>query len=800
MLLCLIMLLSFASCSGDGEESKPEGVNIVRDTGKYITVSPETTDEALYKNPGKGWILYDSNGTFNMQTDAAWAIASIAYVRFSWYEIETADGVYDFSPIDECIAQAKAHGTKLAFGVMACNPSSSVDYCTPKFILDRDDVNDITVNVAIPGTTPFDTHIVDFTDPGEGYYVKVTQLCEALAERYKDTGDVEYIDIRSYGSWGENTHSWLEGDEGILDSSRYDGGVNTEVMAKVWQIYIDAFKDTGIQLMTAWGYGCLGCESYAIKQLYYDAAEQGVGVRRDGYGDSNGCMGCETLWSLNKAAGALEMPGGYAGVKNGGFTGEDLLAGPLENRASYYPLGAYGRDGVNMLNDLSDEIEAITNSIGYHFTLTEATFSQSLGINTTGTIEMKWLNDATAKLFLESNVSLALLDADNNVVDTCVLNGVDPTDWVCAMDRLTDDSFNRAYAEFRFEADAAGGPYKLAVGLSTAYSDTPDIQIGNTGKTDELWYVIYDEADGAQGSDNYAASAKITASASLAGTDAASILTGGSSFWCAGSDGEQTLLVELEQSQTLNELTIDWGEYYGSDFTISVSEDNASWTQVYGNSGILTESCTLGGVSGKYIRITITKFAMREITYSKIIPETGTQLLKNGSFENGSDGWDGINEDQISFTGGNAALGAGKTVSLSQWLLRTFELTGPGTYELSVDVYNEGTKPYVKAALGLRWQAEATATVGWYGPSKNLTETVTVTSSGKWETYTFIFDAQWEGPIEYAKLTLSAFSSNEINMTLDNITLVKTSGINGERNEIYSNGQENCTIYSIKIK
>lgn len=303
----------------------------------FYRVFPPKSSEVLI-NPGKGWILYDAGkGDFSAQTDATWAYGTLGYSRFNWSDVEKADGLYDFSLIDKGLSQCRARGKTYAFGIMACDPTSREDYATPKFILDRPDVRSLTLavpNYARPnpnvpgGYEKMTKHIVDFTDPGEGYYRKLDQLAQALAERYGNSPDIEYIDIRGFGSWGENSYAWLKGsaadgpgfDDGICNDEAQDNDIRPQVMKRCWESYIGAFSGKRAQLMTAWGFGCNQCQNLIQKEAFYWAVSQGVGIRRDGYSGYNACDCYEAQWGLNKTPSALEMDSSYRFQKtNNGF-------------------------------------------------------------------------------------------------------------------------------------------------------------------------------------------------------------------------------------------------------------------------------------------------------------------------------------------------------------------------------------------------------------------------------------------------------------------------------------------------
>ena len=810
LLICLVLVLyTFVGCSNNKKENN---VNF-----EMMTVIPKIDNTPLI-NPGKGWIVYDSPvGSFENAADASWELATVGYCRFSWSDIEIADGVYDWTIIDNAIEQCKNEGKTLAFGVMSCNPTSVDDYCTPKFILDMPDVNELTLVVPNHSRPTGDggyemlvKHIVDFSDPGEGYYRKSAELTQAIRERYGDNPYIEYIDIRNFGSWGENTHGWLYGDgndgydKGICDDSRHDQGINYDVVKRCWQIYIDAFADTDIQLMTAWGYGCGGCANYTAKELFYWAAEQGVGVRRDGFSTWDQCKGAECLWSVNLAASALEMPGGYLPQRDTyGFTAEDLFESIEYNRVSYYPIGAYGSDGTAMVNDLSDAMWSSTNRMGYHFVLNKASYSSSMGIGEDGVIYMEWLNDGVAKLFLASHVELALLDENGNVVDRCVLEGVDPTSFVSEVDILTNDKANRVVSKFRFNNVEENQNYKLAIGVFTdrANSENPDILIGNGGKTDNNWYVLSDDAE----KENVISmKASVTASSSVDGCDAQSALMQVNGYWTAvETDSEPWMLIDLGKVTSFSSLNLVFGRQISKSFTVAVSNNkNGEFETVYRADNNEKEciTCEFPTQKARYIKVTFEDNVRQAANSSSFVPEIGSNLIQNGDFEKGMRLWTCSGQpcqvDPITQSG-NTVLLNNKCLELKQNLLQNFELTGPGRYCVTFRAYvPNDNRCFLQAVLQVKGSEDDQTNVQWWAPTSTDAKGIDIKYAG-WNTYSVEIDAEYAGMAEMALFTLRLSDGREI--YVDDISFVKVSDICGERSEKCSPVEGSITVRSLSV-
>ena len=784
------------------------------DATAMLTVTPEVDNTALI-NPGKGWIIYDDGrGGFTHGKDRCWDLATVGYSRFNWSDIETADGVYDWTIVDFALNQCKNEGKTFAFGVMACDPTSTKDYCTPKFILDMEDVNDLALpvpnyNYPLPGGgyEIMPKHVVDFSDPGEGYYRECTQFVQALRERYGDDPAIEYIDIRNFGSWGENSHGWLTGDGtdgydvGICDNSRHDQGIQFDVVKRCWQIYIDAFADTDIQLMTAWGWGCGACGNYTAKELWMWAAEQGVGVRRDGYSVWSECKGAEVLWSVNKAASALEMPGGWSAQAAKGFVAEDLLASPEYNRASYYPIGANNSDSNIMVRALSDTMWEVTNRIGYHFVLGETSFSASMGLGEEGIITMDWLNDGVAKLFLPSHVELALLDENDQVVDRCTLANVDPTTFISELDFVTADKYNHVASTFRFENADPKGKYKLAIGVFTnrAKSETPDILIGNGGKTENNWYVL---TDNTAKTNVVSLNATVTASSSMENHDAAQALAQTNGYWTAtAEDKAPWLLLDLGEVTSFSTVNVNFGRQLSTAFTVAVADSaEGPFETVYtAQNEADAAKCEFEQQKARYIKITFTENKQQATVCDIFVPEVGADLIDNGNFEQDLLLWGGsrqetatdpvTNEGKVGYLNGFGA-------ELKQNLLQYVELTGKGEYQLTFRAYTTEAETVINASLQVKGSQDDQTYVQWWAPASKDAEGIDV-AVGEWKTYTVDLTADYAGLAEMAQLSLQLVGNVAY---IDDVKLVKTSEICGERSDHYNPEEGTVTVESLSVQ
>ena len=99
-----------SSLSTDGSHAQAGSEPIVQQT---VAVHPQEIDEIFF-NPGMGFADFHF-GIGNPLPPSQHPRSTVAYVRWSWADLEPAEGQYNFGLVDDVIQQAKAIGETLAF-------------------------------------------------------------------------------------------------------------------------------------------------------------------------------------------------------------------------------------------------------------------------------------------------------------------------------------------------------------------------------------------------------------------------------------------------------------------------------------------------------------------------------------------------------------------------------------------------------------------------------------------------------------------------------------------------------------
>jgi len=433
-----------------------------------ITVTPKQST-GVFLNPGKGWFLLNFRGSATDYSEETLALCAVGYQRFNWCDIEPEESKFRWELIDSGIEAWANLEKQYAFGIMPLNSSSPIKYKTPKWVFDAGaKYRTVTLDMHARGehTVPV------FDDPV--FLEKLRNFITAMGKRYDGNPHIAFIDIRSFGNWGEG-HMFPFG----------DGYISSEKLKEHIQIHLDAFKKTPMVLL--WGVP-------RYNEVYDWAVEQGIGIRRDGIcGNSDGS---ETVRAFGKTLAVFEFFGDYDFLKERGWWegyskdgrkgyGYRLIDCVERGKPSY--IGMDGRSGVEsaekFLKAERPLIEHLANRMGYHFVLTKAVIPSTLRLGVTNVLELEWQNKGVAPIYLPCKVAVALLDEKKNVHEVCWLDELKPSRW------MPDETVVEKAKILLNKVKP--GSYQLAIGLFKNSSDkNPAYKLGIEGGTDTGWCLL----------------------------------------------------------------------------------------------------------------------------------------------------------------------------------------------------------------------------------------------------------------------------------------------------------------------
>jgi len=437
--------------------------------GDTVIVHPVPTTDAVV-NPGKGWILY---GRPEKQAPGPLELCSLGYTRYAWSQIEPLEGVYRWDVIDDDIKSWTDTGRQYAFGIRNAASGSKEFWVSPKWVFDagaRYDTYILKERKSPVKEPPGPKLVPVFDDPV--FMQKLERFIHALAARYDGNPDIAFIDIRSYGNYGEGHLSPFNMNE--ISAAKYREHV---------QLHLDAFRKTRLVLP-------VGNRNRADFEPVFDwAVSSGISLRRDGIcGNSDGsevrrCAGrLPAVFELYGKYGMLKEQGWWDGRKDAmgrGYRLEDCVETGMP---TFCDLSRGEDSALEFVTRERELVERMANRLGYHFVLTKAIYPASLSSKRPGPVSLEWENRGVAHIFISAKVSFALMSSDGKVV--CVSDALaDPSTWRPGLPITVNESlsFNNAPA----------GDYVLAVGLRRPLDDLrPSIRIGIRQRSESGWHEL----------------------------------------------------------------------------------------------------------------------------------------------------------------------------------------------------------------------------------------------------------------------------------------------------------------------
>ena len=433
-------------------------VAAVETSAPTITIHP-TKDDTMLLNPGKGWVQYGDSSNPQYTRD----YIGLIYYRPNWSRVEPKEHEYNWKALDTNLDkynEKSIYGRKkVAFGVINIDGGMGYEYSIPKWVFDAG-----AEPLAIPeSTSPTKQMIINKRWDDPVFLQKFNQLVKALGERYDGNPNIAFIEIRSYGNWGEG----------------HIGGLGSQVQLASPEVlkedyfmpYFKAFPHT--RLMIPWG-------NPAYDKVYDWAVSQGAGMRRDGILSEWSKDGSECLRAYGHAPAVFEYCDSYETTKKKGYWSTNLLM-------KYIQAGkpSYMQWDSKIFEENREFCLQLGNKIGYHFILQQATIPTKISPDAAFSIEWQWFNDGVAPLYEPCHVAIALLDEKDQVVQKQWLTDSHPKNW--KPDESCTETVSATFSS------VPSGIYKLAVGLFLDRGDAaPAYRLGIQGRTTQGWYVLND--------------------------------------------------------------------------------------------------------------------------------------------------------------------------------------------------------------------------------------------------------------------------------------------------------------------
>jgi len=368
------------SSSGNGDSGSGAGMTssssadtsaaVKGDTSK-ITYTLKRFDGPL-SNPHKGFTVPTEGlwtfvpefeyGPYGSLNNKAWDLISYGSGYQKWNKLNPAKGVYDWTELEKLLNGLAEHNMGYALRVLPYSPSfvkgddtpeEEYDW-TPSFVYESG-AKKVTATVQWNG---FHASVPVWDDSVYLYYAK--EFAKALAEKYDGDPRIEYIDIRTFGEWGEWHASHLDGSEMPSDSIEMD----------LLDYYASVFKKTQLVL-----------PSSGTGDVYTHALKLGITKRDDGFiGIPGRPDSLVRAYEANLPTIAENIAGyttmlEYTDVIPGGYlkwTPQRWVDAITTAHLTYYVLDQDSDCGYNFYKDNKALADSMSKVIGYNFTVAKA--------------------------------------------------------------------------------------------------------------------------------------------------------------------------------------------------------------------------------------------------------------------------------------------------------------------------------------------------------------------------------------------------------------------------------------------
>lgn len=421
--------------------------------GPTVSASPSELNTVL-ANPGMGWQSCDKVNTSGQ--DAQGFPNTVAYVKYYWRNIETADNVYNWSSMDNHLNQAYNNGQKWAFRIIVVEPTVSAP--------------DWLRNQGVPGFwfeaeggpqvwTP------DFNNATARQ--KHRDFLQAVANRYGNHPGLDHVDIGSVGMWGE----WHFGETDPFVPMPNQTSLNLMI-----DQYFDLFPNKP-----------------KIAQLEHQdsltyAIQRGAGFRGDCWGNMN--------WQNR-----ISPPGMYAMRIDGADAHEAWRTAPLAMEScwtmQYWANQGWDVDYIlqwavdNHVSQVhnknspvpSNKIGAVNEflkKIGYRYVLKKISHLASAPAGSALTLEMDWENKGNAPNYGNHRLGVQIRNSGGQVVAT-IVTPTEVKNWLPGAFSV-DQAITLP--------NLAPGQYTIAISVVDPSSGQPKVVLANSGKDAGGWYPL----------------------------------------------------------------------------------------------------------------------------------------------------------------------------------------------------------------------------------------------------------------------------------------------------------------------
>ena len=382
-----------------------------------MTVEPKNTDEALI-NPGMGLVhyayssriwAYDTGLEPGDTLDDLIPGTSVAYMRLPWSYLEPEEGVYRWDILDVKARPWIAAGKKVAFRIAVMDHTLN-------------SIPDWAMKAGIRGKWH---HYRNRPEAAEWFepewddpvlLAKHEAFLRAFAERWDGNPDVAFVDVGSFGAYGEGHGPSINELRRAHDTNEID---------RLCRIHLDLIRRClpNTYLVVSDDVGGSHNQDPDCAIMAY-AKSLGIGFRDD----SIFCVDPPKCWvhtgwarQFAKTLPVVVETGHHVRLDKAGggdfdiekWFPEKILQNLVEYQASYYTVQSFPK---HLVKTHAPILKELARRVGYRLELRKAVFPDRVKAGEPVTIESTWVNVGVAPLYAGASLTWNLLDNRGAVV------------------------------------------------------------------------------------------------------------------------------------------------------------------------------------------------------------------------------------------------------------------------------------------------------------------------------------------------------------------------------------------------
>lgn len=384
---------------------------LAADDPARVVVRPVDDGRALV-NPDMGWTLhFYSNiiANYGSKLEASDTLddfpgLSTIYLRVPWAFLEPEEGRFNWSLFDAPARRFGAKGHKIAIRVTSTE--SWLRDATPRWV-QKAGAKGLTFTFGEGPDPNGPLWEPDYLDPV--FLTKLDAFLAAMAQRYDGNPDVAFIDVGSFGMWGE-------GHTGF--GAQLDDDATLEAVKVHIDLYAKHFKKTLLAISD----DVAGPSKPGAHQPTTDyALSKGVTLRDDSIlvqpppNSWHHAEMAQAFWP--KLPVVLEHEHLGASKIRGAWSGDLLMKSIEDYHASYMSIHWWPREE---LEENRATIDRINRRLGYRIQLREASWPRETPLGEPFAFEAAWSNAGVAPCYPGGFVALTFKDEKGGIVSVNV--------------------------------------------------------------------------------------------------------------------------------------------------------------------------------------------------------------------------------------------------------------------------------------------------------------------------------------------------------------------------------------------